>query len=90
MDNSVAELPCILASNFFRQETRALRPCLRNGQWGATDLTTCTLQNGADTFLLLWFVIETNEETIGFSSDGTPDDATRLRLEEEVSIHVWL
>lgn len=67
----------------FRRETLAVRPCLVGGTWGAPDITTCTLQADPEPFLILWFVIEADENA-GFSADGTPDEETRLFLETEV------
>lgn len=95
IQNSVAELPCSSASSLFRRETVAFRPCLNDGRWGEPDLTTCTLQQDAQPFLLIRFALDFSAGggegggTVtpippGFSVDGTPDDETRRLLEAEV------
>lgn len=95
VENSAREVACNLASDLFRSETLAVRQCQDGGIWGAPDLTTCTLKENVEPFLLLWFVIETDEsqnndmltpESGGFSADGTPDEQATLFLEEEVCI----
>lgn len=94
VENTSVEISCSQASSQFRTETRATRKCLDNGEWSEADLTSCTLRSDADPFLLIWFVIESNEEPRGllmpalegFSADGTPDTATRLAIEAEVCI----
>ena len=87
VENSAHEVSCNLASEFFRSETLAVRQCQDGGIWGASDLTTCTLQENVEPFLLLWFVIETEDDSLesgSFSVDGTPDEQTKLFLETEV------
>lgn len=94
MENSTAELSCSLAGSFFRSETKALRPCLINGAWGAPDLTTCTLRQDAESFLLIWFVLEINfdNRSMLLEPGGTSEDPptneipSDSRLESEVCI----
>lgn len=77
MENFTAELPCSFAGSFFRQETRATRQCLNGGRWGAPDLTTCTLQQDSEPFLLIWFVLDLDIDRGGTSpesSEPAPDD----------------
>ena len=82
LENSMADVPCSSAGSLFRGETRALRPCLNSGNWGAPDLTTCTLRQDAVPFLLIWFILEINiDDGRDMSPDGILSDS---RLESEV------
>lgn len=81
VEKSAREVSCNLASDLFRRETLAVRQCQDGGIWGAPDLTTCTLQENVEPFLLLWFVIENQNGNLlspksGFSADGIPDEQT--------------
>lgn len=97
-ENTVSR-PCNLASDSFRRETRAFRQCLRDGTWSDPDLTTCTLRDSVQPFLLLWFSIDSNMTNqtagplspgigIGFDIDGNLDRATRFMFEMEVRSYV--
>lgn len=75
----------------FRRETRALRRCLSTGIWDEPDLSSCTLKNNVEPFLLISFILDSlgSDEGSGlnnFGDDGTPDEETRLSLETEVSV----
>lgn len=92
-ESTVSEVQCNQASSLFRKETRAVRTCLEGGRWGDPDLTTCTLREGAQPFLLISFILEVDGTdsgsgggvlTPGFSTDGILDDQTRNLLEVEV------
>lgn len=85
MENIAAELPCSSAGSFFRRETRAIRQCLNGGRWGVPDLTTCTLQQDSEPFLLIWFVLDLNVDSGGTSPEPT-DDGTLLEPAPEMSL----
>ncbi len=92
LENSVSEFPCSQISSSLRSETRVTRQCSDTGRWEEPDLTTCTLIENAEPFLLLWFVIEANNSSdeaitpslITIGSDGTLDEISRLLLEQQV------
>lgn len=91
-ENLLSEFSCDLISSSFRKETRVTRQCLGAGRWAGPDLTSCTLREDSEPFLLLWFVIEANvssNDTMmmgmgGFGPDGIPDTTTRIALEQQV------
>ena len=95
LENSFSEFPCSHISSLFRRETRVTRQCLDTGRWEDPDLTTCTLREDPEPFLLLWFVIEANNSSdevmtpgmVDFQLDGTLDAMTRLALEQLVSAY---
>ena len=47
----------------FRVGPRALRKCNEEGEWDEADLTSCTLAEVEEPFLLFWFVIEADAYT---------------------------
>ena len=84
VENSAYQVPCNLASSYFSSKTLAVRQCGGGGIWGSPDVTTCTLEDDTEPFLLHWLVINTDDNE-GFAADGTPDNETRLILETEVT-----
>ena len=60
--NSEVSKSCALAGTLFRQGTVITRSCSVEGIWRAVDLSTCTLITGSPPFLLLSFVLETEEQ----------------------------
>ena len=58
-----ASRPCSDAGSMFRVGPQALRLCNELGEWEEAALTTCTLTDVIEPFLLVWFVIEADELT---------------------------
>ena len=56
-----AMAPCRDGGDRFRGGPIVTRSCLDNGEWAEADFTSCTLDVSDGGFLLLWFVIETDE-----------------------------
>ena len=76
VEGSAVALSCERAGDSFRTETMATRQCLSGGIWSVPDLTTCTLKQDVDPFLLIWFVLDVGE---------VPDEEGKKVLEEEVT-----
>ena len=52
---------CSDAGSMFRAGPQASRRCNDQGNWEEADLTSCTLTEIEEPFLLVWFVIEADE-----------------------------
>ena len=63
LEGNTASRPCRDAGPMFRVGPQASRLCNGRGEWENADLTTCTLGEIEQPFLLAWFVIETEEYT---------------------------
>ena len=61
--------PCIEAGSMFRAGPKASRRCNDREEWEEADLTSCTLTEIHDPFLLVWFVIEADEYIDGQEQD---------------------
>ena len=47
----------------FRTGPKASRRCNNQGEWEEADLTSCTIAEIEDPFLLVWFVIDADQYT---------------------------
>ena len=63
LEGTMASRPCSDAGLMFRVGPRASRLCSEQGEWEEADLTSCTLTDAGEPFLLVWFVIEADEYT---------------------------
>lgn len=70
---------CSLAGSLFRRGTFATRRCSVEGVWSDVDLSTCTLIRNPPPFLLLSFVLETEEQ-----SSSVDNIISNEKLEAEV------
>ena len=61
--------PCSDAGSMFRAGPEASRRCNDRVNWEEADLTSCTLAEIEEPFLLVWFVIETDEYTDSMEQD---------------------
>lgn len=51
-------MPCSDAGPMFRSGPMATRMCNERGEWEEADLTSCTLVQIQEHFLLTWFVLD--------------------------------
>ena len=63
LERSTASRPCTEAGSMFRAGPKALRRCNDQGEWEEADLTSCTIAEIEDPFLLVWFVIDADQYT---------------------------
>ena len=63
LEGNTVSRPCREAGSMFRAGPQASRRCNDQGEWEEADLTSCTLTEIEEPFLLLWFVIEADEIT---------------------------
>lgn len=75
-------LPCSQAGPLFRQGTFTTRSCSEIGAWSDVDLSTCTLVRNAPPFLLVSFVLETEDQP-----QNVEDLIESSQLENEVHIN---
>ena len=76
-------IACNVAGSLFRQGTFITRTCTETGVWGSIDLSTCTLVSDASPFILLSFILETDEE-----STTVDEGIESSQLEAEVYDHL--
>lgn len=63
LQDSVVSKQCHEAGPVFRSGPEATRRCNETGEWEEADLTSCTLDEVEEPFLLVWFVIEADRFT---------------------------
>ena len=63
LEGNRASRPCTEAGSMFRAGPKASRRCNDQGLWDEADLTSCTIADIEDPFLLVWFVIDANQYT---------------------------
>ena len=63
LEGTTALRLCSDAGPMFRVGPQASRLCNELGEWEEADLTSCTLTDVKEPFLLIWFVIEADEYT---------------------------
>ena len=61
LEGTTVYRPCSDAGSMFLTGPQASRRCNNQGNWDAADLTSCTLREIEEPFLLVWFVIEADE-----------------------------
>ena len=69
VESTTEFIPCTAAGSMFRVGPQASRFCNEQGEWEDPDLTSCTLTDIEQPFLLVWFVIEANEYTDDLEQD---------------------
>ena len=69
VESTTEFIPCTDAGSMFRVGPQASRFCNEQGEWEDADLTSCTLFEIEQPFLLVWFVIEANEYTDDLEQD---------------------
>ena len=63
LEDTTVSRSCIEAGSMFRAGPKATRRCNNQGEWEEADLTSCTIGEIEDPFLLVWFVIDTDQFT---------------------------
>ena len=53
-------MPCSDAGSMFRDGPVATRMCNEKGEWEEADMTSCTLVQVEEHFLLTWFVLDSS------------------------------
>ena len=63
LENTTVFRPCTEVGSMFHAGPKATRRCNHKGEWENADLTTCTIGEIEDPFLLVWFVIDADQYT---------------------------
>jgi hypothetical protein len=63
LEDTTVSRPCSEAGSMFRTGPKASRRCNNQGEWEEADLTSCTIAEIEDPFLLVWFVIDADQYT---------------------------
>ena len=79
LEGTTVSKPCSDAGSMFRTGPRGSRRCNEEGEWDEADLTSCTLAEIEEPFLLVWFVIEVEEYTDDMEQ-GFVDNVSTIRL----------
>ena len=58
LEDTTVSRPCSEAGSMFRAGPKASRRCNNQGEWEEADLTSCTIAEIEDPFVLVWFVID--------------------------------
>ena len=69
LEGTTAFRPCSEAGSMFRVGPRASRQCDQEGEWEDADLTSCTIADVEEPFILVWFVIDAEEYTDSMEQD---------------------
>ena len=69
LEGTTAFRPCSEAGSMFRVGPRASRQCDQEGEWKDADLTSCTITDVEEPFILVWFVIDAEEYTDSMEQD---------------------
>ena len=69
LEGTTAFRPCSEAGSMFRVGPRASRQCDQEGEWEDADLTSCTIADIEEPFILVWFVIDAEEYTDSMEQD---------------------
>lgn len=62
-------MPCSDAGSMFRDGPMATRECNGRGEWEEADLTSCTLVEVIEPFVLTWFVLDADMYTDGMEEE---------------------